>query len=481
MSDTARVVMVVGDVMLDRYFDGAVDRISPEAPVPVLRVQRRFNRPGGAANVAANLRSLGAEPRLVGLVGEDESAASLTAALNEAGVDSAWLARSASYPTTTKTRLLSGQFQIARFDDEASPNTGELVACEDAVLRAAAEADAMVISDYAKGVCHARVCRAAVETGQRRKIPVVVDPKDADFSKYAGATVITPNRKEAIAASERTIESPEQAIDAARELHKRYAFEWIVITLGEQGMVAVSASEAFAIPTHARRVFDVTGAGDTVVAGFGVCLARGMQMTDACRYANIAAGIQVSKVGTSQVDWSDVLHAESVSASRAFGKILDLDVLLAAVRAARAEGKKVGFTNGCFDILHHGHIALLEAAAKECDELIVAVNSDASVTRLKGAPRPFVPASYRKTVLAALESVAYVTEFDADTPLDLIKAIRPDVLIKGADYKPGDVVGGDVVVAAGGRVATPLFVPEVSTTNIVDRILSSAAPRAPRP
>jgi D-beta-D-heptose 7-phosphate kinase/D-beta-D-heptose 1-phosphate adenosyltransferase len=481
MTDTSKVVTVVGDVMLDRYFDGSVDRISPEAPVPVLRVKRRFHRPGGAANVAANLRSLGAIPRLVGLVGIDETASALAEALGEASVETNWLARSASFQTTAKTRLLSGQFQIARFDDEVAPSAADVDLCEAAVRAAAAESDAIIISDYAKGVCHERVCRAAIEVGRRRAIPVVVDPKDADFSKYSGATVITPNRKEAVAASGTPITSPEQAIDAARVLHRRYSFAWIVVTLGEQGMVAVSDSEAFAIPTHAKRVFDVTGAGDTVVAALGVCLARGMQMTDACRYANIAAGIQVSQVGTSQVHWSDVLHAESVSASRAFGKILDLDPLLAAVRAARAEGKKVGFTNGCFDILHHGHVALLEAAAKECDELIVAVNSDASVTRLKGAPRPFVPASYRKAVLAALESVAYVTEFDADTPLDLIKAIRPDVLIKGADYKPADVVGGDIVEAAGGRVATPLFVPEVSTTNIVDRILSSVAPRAPRP
>jgi D-beta-D-heptose 7-phosphate kinase/D-beta-D-heptose 1-phosphate adenosyltransferase len=481
MSEPHKVVMVVGDVMLDRYFDGAVDRISPEAPVPVLRVKRRFHRPGGAANVAANLRSLGAEPRLVGLVGTDESAATLAVTLTEAGVEPSWLARSSSFETTTKTRLLSGQYQIARYDDEVTPSAADVDACEAAVTAASVATDAIIISDYAKGVCHARICCAAVAIGGSRGIPVVVDPKDADFSKYSGATVITPNRKEAIAASGLPIESPEQAIEAARALHARYSFGWIVITLGEQGMVAVSASDAFAIPTHAKRVFDVTGAGDTVVAALGVCLARGMQMTDACRYANIAAGIQVSQVGTSQVHWNDVLHAESASAAKAFGKILELDPLLAAVRAARAEGKKIGFTNGCFDILHHGHVALLEAAAKECDELIVAVNSDASVTRLKGPPRPFVPASYRKAVLAALESVAYVTEFDADTPLDLIKAIRPDVLIKGADYKPGDVVGGDVVEAAGGRVATPLFVPDVSTTNIVDRILSSAAPRAPRP
>jgi len=481
MTDSSKVVAILGDVMLDRYLDGSVDRISPEAPVPVLRVNRRFQRPGGAANVAANIRSLGGVPRLVGLVGADDSATSLAAALEESGVTADWLVRSPTYPTTTKTRLLASQFQIARFDEEAMPGGPDTAACAEAVAAAAAGALAIVVSDYAKGVCSSAVCRKAIEVGRARGLPVVIDPKDADFTKYSGATVITPNRKEAAAACRIAIDSPEQAIEAARELRERHAFEWVVVTLGEQGMVAVSATDALAIPTHAKRVFDVTGAGDTVVAALALCLARGMQMADACRYANIAAGVQVSRIGASQVSWSDVLHAESASTARAFGKIREPEDLLASVQAARAEGRRIGFTNGCFDILHHGHVALLDAAARECDDLIVAVNSDASVTRLKGPPRPFVPAAYRKSVLAALESVAYVVEFDTDTPLDLIAAIRPDVLIKGADYKPGEVVGADIVQAAGGRVVTPLFVPHVSTTNIVDRILSSAQPRVPKP
>lgn len=481
MSECRNVVAVVGDVMLDRYFQGTAERISPEAPVPVLKVVRRFQRPGGAGNVAANLHSLGGEPRLVGLVGLDESAAALSVALEESGVSTDLLVRSGSIPTTTKTRLVSGQFQIARFDEECLPGHAETRSCVEAVQRAVESANAVVVSDYAKGVCHEKVCRAAIEGGSLRGVPVIVDPKDCDFTKYSGAAVITPNRKEAIAASGQPIDSPEQAIVAARQLHKRYSFGWVVITLGEQGMVAASKTDAFSMPTHAKRVFDVTGAGDTVVAALAVCLARGMKMSDACRYANIAAGIQVSRVGTSQVFWSEVLQAESAEASTSLNKVIDVDQLAAAVRAARVEGRSIGFTNGCFDILHHGHVALLQAAAAECDDLVVAVNSDASVTRLKGSPRPFVPATYRKAVLAALESVKYVVEFDSDTPIELIKAVRPDVLIKGADYEPENVVGRDIVEAGGGRVVTPLFIPDVSTTNIVERILTSARGRGLKP
>ncbi|NQW48388.1 MAG: D-glycero-beta-D-manno-heptose-7-phosphate kinase [Planctomycetes bacterium] len=477
----AASIAVFGDVMLDRYLVGSVERISPEAPVPVLHVASSFERPGGAANVAANIRSLGAVPRLVGVVGADVSAAQLAAVLAECDVATEWLRSTASASTTTKTRLLCGHQQIARFDVEDPPAAESLGHCKHFVETALVGSAAAVISDYAKGLCDRELCQSVIATARSRSIPVIVDPKGVDFSKYAGATVITPNRGEAVQASGLAIGSPEEGIRAGRELQREYGFEWVVVTLGEQGMVLVSESEAFHLPTRARTVFDVTGAGDTVVAALAAALARGMQMADACRFANLAAGIQVGRVGTARVYLHEVLAAEDEEATRALGKVLSREQLLAAVRHARGEGRSIGFTNGCFDILHHGHVALLAAAARECDVLVVAVNSDASVTRLKGTPRPFVPAVYRKAVLAAMESVAFVVEFEEDTPRDLIAALVPDVLVKGGDYSVADVVGADLVIAAGGRVVTPLFVPDVSTTNIVSRILSSARPEAVNP
>jgi len=474
-------VAVFGDVMLDRYLVGPVERISPEAPVPVLHVASSFERPGGAANVAANIRSLGAVPRLVGIVGTDEAGQQLSAVLTDCDVATEWLQCSAAIRTTTKTRLLSGHQQIARFDVEESPGAETLGLCKQSVEASLAESTAAVISDYAKGLCDPELCQAVIATARRRSIPVIVDPKGDDFAKYAGATVITPNRREAMQASGIAISTADDGIRAGRELQRRHGFEWVVVTLGEQGMVLVSDSETHHLPTRARTVFDVTGAGDTVVAALAAGLGRGMQMADACRFANLAAGIQVARVGTARVHLHEVLAAEDEEAARALGKVLSREQLVAAVRRARSEGRSIGFTNGCFDILHHGHVALLEAAARECDALVVAVNSDASVTRLKGPPRPFVPAVYRKAVLAALESVAFVVEFEEDTPRELIAAIAPDVLVKGGDYSVAEVVGADLVTAAGGRVVTPLFVPDVSTTNIVSRILSSAGPESVTP
>jgi D-beta-D-heptose 7-phosphate kinase/D-beta-D-heptose 1-phosphate adenosyltransferase len=480
-SATAAPIAVFGDVMLDRYLVGPVERISPEAPVPVLHVASWFERPGGAANVAANIRSLGGVPRLVGIVGADASGAQLAAVLAECDVATEWLRSAACASTTTKTRLLCGHQQIARFDVEEPPAAEPLGLCKRSVETTLAGSAAAVISDYAKGLCDSELCQSVIATARRRSIPVIVDPKGDDFAKYAGATVITPNRREAVQASGLAIGTPEDGIRAGAELQQRHGFEWVVVTLGEQGMVLVSESEATHLPTRARTVFDVTGAGDTVVAALAAALARGMQMADACRFANLAAGIQVGRVGTARVHLHEVLAAEDEEASRALGKVLSREQLLVAVRRARSEGRNIGFTNGCFDILHHGHVALLAAAARECDALVVAVNSDASVTRLKGPPRPFVPAVYRKAVLAALESVAYVVEFEEDTPRELIAAIAPDVLVKGGDYAAADVVGADLVIAAGGRVVTPLFIADVSTTNIVSRILSSARPESVTP
>jgi D-beta-D-heptose 7-phosphate kinase/D-beta-D-heptose 1-phosphate adenosyltransferase len=467
-------VLIVGDLMLDRYLDGPVERISPEAPVPVLHVRRTFERAGGAGNVAANVNAMGGSAILIGAVGRDPAADLLRKVLGEADVDTATVVDTPTIPTTTKTRLLAGHSQIARFDEESPLNDA---AARDAILERVAahlpKARVAILSDYAKGVCDTAVCRAVIEGAARAGIPTIVDPKGADFSRYCNASVITPNRSEAMAVCGFPIRDSDDAIRAAESIRGRFSIAAVVVTLGEQGMVVVSDGRVAVIPTQAKGVFDVTGAGDTAVAMLAVALAEGMPLEDACVLANAAAGIQVSRIGAARITRSEVMAAIDAQSILAQGKVLGLEALQIAVRQARVEGKKIGFTNGCFDILHHGHVALLEAAARECDLLVVGVNSDASVTRLKGAPRPYVPSAARQAVLAALSSVAWVCQFDGDTPLELIRALEPDVLIKGADYKAADVVGGDLVLARGGRVVTPLFVANVSTTNIVDSILAS--------
>lgn len=467
-------VVIVGDLMLDRYLDGPVERISPEAPVPVLHVRRTFERAGGAGNVAANVNAMGGRAVLIGAVGRDPAADLLRRVLGEADVDIATVVDTPTIPTTTKTRLLAGHSQIARFDEESPLDDA---AAREAILEHVAahlpRARVAILSDYAKGVCDTVVCRTVIETALRAGIPTIVDPKGADFSRYCNASVITPNRSEAAAVCGFPIRDSDDAIRAAESIRARFSIAAVVVTLGEQGMVVVSSGRVAVIPTQAKGVFDVTGAGDTAVAMLAVALAEGMPLEDACVLANAAAGIQVSRIGAARISRSEVVAAIDTQSTIAQGKVLTLEALQVAVRQAQREGKQIGFTNGCFDILHHGHVALLEAAARECDLLVVGVNSDASVTRLKGPPRPYVPSPARQAVLAALSSVAWVCEFDADTPLEIIQALEPDVLIKGADYKAADVVGGDLVLARGGRVVTPLFVANVSTTNIVDSILAS--------
>jgi len=468
---TSPKIVVIGDVMLDRYFDGTVDRISPEAPVPVLHVKRSFNRPGGAANVAVNVAAMGGTTALVGAIGNDPAGRQLREVLEADGVACDTVLAVGSMPTTVKTRLLAGHNQIARFDEEAFLDDAAVRAAFVSRITAAMEsAQLVLISDYVKGVCDETVCRAAIEAARARGIPVVVDSKSHDYTKFHGASVITPNRNEATVAAGFPIRKPEDGIRAAGIIRDRFGIGAVVVTLGEQGMVFVAGTESDVIPTQARQVYDVTGAGDSVVAALSVALGRGMSIRRACLLANAAAGLQVARVGTSRITWSEMLAALDAHPPAAHGKVVTRTELRDAIQRARAEGKRIGFTNGCFDILHRGHVALLEAAAKECDLLVVGVNADASVTRLKGAPRPFVPSAERQAVLAGLSSVGLVCEFGEDTPLELIRVVEPDVLVKGGDYQHEQIVGADVVLARGGRVVTPLFVPDASTTNIVERI-----------
>ena len=476
-------ILVVGDLMLDRYFAGSVDRISPEAPVPILLVRQAFNRAGGAANVAVNVAAMGGETTLVGAIGADEAGRLLRAVLEADGVPCGSLVTARSVPTTVKTRLLAGHNQIARFDEEGFlDDAGVRAALVERIRAAAATADLVLVSDYCKGAGDEAVARAAIDAARARGVPVIVDSKSHDYARFRGATVITPNRNEATAAAGFPIRTPDDGIRAAGIIRERYGIEIVVVTLGEQGMVFVAGDESAVIPTQARQVYDVTGAGDSVVAALSVALGRGMPIREACLLANAAAGLQVARVGTSRITWAEMAAAVEPQAPTSAAKIVSRAELRRVVQAARAEGKRIGFTNGCFDILHRGHVALLEAAARECDLLVVGVNSDASVARLKGATRPLVPAAERQAVLAGLAAVSLVCEFPEDTPLELIQAVEPDVLVKGGDYALDEVVGADVVLARGGRVVTPLFVPGVSTTALVERVraLPDAAPPAAR-
>lgn len=466
-------ILVVGDVMLDRYLEGVVERMSPEAPVPVVRLLRTFERPGGAANTAVNIAALGGRPVLLGAIGKDSAADTLRALVKAGGVSGESLLAVDGLPTTLKTRLIAGHQQIARFDEERPLDDSHVrkTLCrwiEDLLPKARWA----VISDYGKGICDTAVCRMVIDDGRRQGTKVIVDPKGSDFTKYAGAAVITPNQAEAAAVVGFAIRDADDGVRAARQIRDAFGIEAVIVTLGDRGLVVVSADGTAVIPTRARRVFDVTGAGDTVVAMLSVALAEGMSLEEACHLANAAAGLQVSCIGATTVSRQEVLLSMERPPAAA-NKIVALERLAAVVRHARAEGKRIGFTNGCFDILHHGHVAVLEAAAAECDMLVVGVNSDASIKRLKGHSRPVVPAEARRAVLSALASVSWVCEFDDDTPLELIRAIEPDVLVKGGDYSAETIVGADLVLARGGRVMTVPLVPHASTTRLVDRVLSA--------
>ena len=472
-----RSVLVVGDVMLDRSLEGTVARISPEAPVPVLSVARTVERTGGAGNVCTAATAAGGAVTLVGCVGDDASGRSVRRLLDEQGVSCEHLLEIVGHPTTLKTRLLAGHQQIARYDVERIGIPQSMAnRIRDAAVGATAKAAAIIVSDYAKGVCDPDTCAAVVAAGTRRGIPVIVDPKSSDFTRYAGATVITPNRSEAAAVAGRPIDGIESAIAAGRVIVQTYGIEAAVVTLGEQGMVAVSACGQTVLPARSREVFDVTGAGDTVVAVLAVALASGVDLFTACDLANTAAGIKVGRPGTATVTRDEILQAMRLT--RPVGcreKIVTPETLMAELAFHRRLGRTIGFTNGCFDLLHHGHVALLEAAARECDLLVVGLNADASVRRLKGPSRPIVPESQRAAVLAGLGSVAYVVLFSEDTPVGLIEAVAPDVLVKGGDYTKESIVGAGSVIARGGRVISGVFVEGASTTDLVGRIRAPAA------
>ncbi len=460
-------VLVVGDVMLDRYWTGSTQRISPEAPVPVVRVRNDANRPGGAANVALNIASLGARVRLIGVVGRDADAQTLAERMAAQGVDADWI-ESPTLPTIAKLRVLSRNQQLLRLDFEESFAAADafdrdrLKACFEAAL---ADCDVVICSDYGKGTLAnvGTLIRAARAAGK----PVLVDPKGSDYAPYMGATLLTPNVPELEAVAGAASDDAD-LLSKGESLRGRLGLDALLVTRSEKGMSLLrNGQPALHLPAAAREVFDVTGAGDTVIATLAASLAAGADLAAACAIANLAAGIVVGKLGTATVS-SDELSA-ALGPVHGDSAVLDEAALLARVVAARARGQRIVMTNGCFDLLHVGHVRYLEASRALGDLLIVAVNDDDSVRRLKGPTRPVNTCADRMRVLAGLRSVDAVVPFVEDTPARLIAAVLPDVLVKGGDYTPEQIAGHDVVTANGGQVIVLDFHAGYSTTGMLAR------------
>jgi len=459
-------VLVVGDLMLDRYWHGAASRISPEAPVPVVNVGQSEDRIGGAGNVALNIASLGAGASLVGIVGLDDAADSLKARLVSAGILCDFQV-SESKPTITKLRVISRHQQLLRLDFE------EIFLEEDcALLPKKAEqlllnVGALVLSDYAKGTLSDP--QPLIKLARQQSVPVLVDPKGTDFERYRGATVLTPNLAE-FEAVVGVCPNEQAIVEKGVELLKRLDIDALLITRSEQGMTLLRKdTQALHLPARAREVFDVTGAGDTVISVLATALAAGENLPEAVAMANIAAGIVVGKLGTAIVSMPELRRAISQEQGSERG-VVNEEQLLVDVDDARAHGEKIVFTNGCFDILHAGHVGYLEQARKQGDRLVLAINSDASVTRLKGEGRPINPVERRMAVLAGLEAVDWVVSFEDDTPERLLELIKPDILVKGGDYTRKEVVGWEIVEGYGGEIEVLDFLDDCSTTAIVEKI-----------
>jgi D-beta-D-heptose 7-phosphate kinase / D-beta-D-heptose 1-phosphate adenosyltransferase len=469
-----RSVLVLGDVMLDRYVLGDVRRISPEAPIPVLRARGRRRMAGGAGNVALNVASMGARAILIGLAGDDEAGAELAGLLAQAAGVRARLVTAAGRLTTVKTRFMSGAHQLLRLDEEApeAPTPAQEQALLAAFTEALPSADAVILSDYAKGVLTDTVLGGAIAAARAAGKKVIADPKRPDFSAYRHVSVLTPNESEARHATGLPLLDDEAAATTALQVLDISGADAVLVTRSERGVTLVRPGcPALHLPTRAREVADVSGAGDTLVAAFAIMLACGAGLPEAASMANIAAGISVGKQGTATVS-----HGELATALRERDvlalddKVADREAALARVAAWRQAGLRVGFTNGCFDLIHPGHVRLLEQARAACDRLVVALNTDASVRRLKGPGRPVQNETARATVMASMAACDMVTLFDEDTPAELIRAILPDVLVKGADYTVDQVVGADIVRANGGKVLLVGLQPGHSTTATIRRI-----------
>ena len=467
-------VLVVGDLILDRFVNGVIERISPEAPIPVLHGRGETMALGGAGNVVSNIVSLGGKAICISAVGDDAAGANIVHMLGDCGIHGDGVARTAGRMTSSKTRFSALNQQVLRFDEEEvrALQGAERAALLERFRTALASADIVILSDYGKGVLLDGVAAELISICRQAGKLVLADPKGRDYARYAGATAVTPNRKELGEAVGRAVFTDAEVEAAARELIGLHGLDFVVATRSEKGMSVIDATGAHHISTQAREVFDVSGAGDTVIASFALSLAAGCDRAAAAAIANAAAGVVVGKRGTASLSADELSGAllRSQSAIAHKDAILDADAARRMVAAWRREGLSVGFTNGCFDILHAGHVSLLHAARAQCDRLVLGLNSDASVRRLKGEGRPVNDQHDRACVLAALASIDAVVVFEEDTPLNLIEALKPDILVKGADYTVEQVVGADVVQAYGGRVVLVDLVAGKSTTGTIGKL-----------
>ncbi|MBF4282877.1 bifunctional D-glycero-beta-D-manno-heptose-7-phosphate kinase/D-glycero-beta-D-manno-heptose 1-phosphate adenylyltransferase HldE [Vibrio anguillarum] len=459
-------VLIIGDVMLDRYWYGPTGRISPEAPVPVVKVENSEERPGGAANVAMNIASLGGHAHIVGLTGVDEPANVLTETLTALKVSCDFVALP-NYPTITKLRVLSRGQQLIRldFEDKFENTDPELILSR--MELALPKVKAVILSDYAKGALEH--VQQLIQKARAANVPVFIDPKGADFERYRGATLLTPNMSEFEQVVGK-VKTEQELVEKGFALIEQFDLGALLVTRSEHGMTLLQRNQKpFHLPTLAKEVYDVTGAGDTVISVLAASVAAGKPLDEACALANAAAGVVVGKLGTSTVSTIELAEAVHGSKDTDYGVISE-QALIDAVKVAQAQGEKVVMTNGCFDILHAGHVSYLNHAAKLGDRLIVAVNTDESVKRLKGPGRPVNTTDRRMAVLAALGAVDWVVPFSEDTPQRLIAAVLPKLLVKGGDYKPEDIAGGEEVIAAGGEVKVLNFEDGCSTTEIIEAI-----------
>lgn len=478
--------LVVGDLMLDEYLWGSADRISPEAPVPVVDIRRQDLRLGGAGNVLNNLATLGCRVQVVSVLGEDVDGLTLRKKLDERGLSIEGVHSQPGRITSRKTRVLASNQQMVRIDRESKEPISE--AMERRILEYVGayigEVDVVFLSDYQKGVLTEKVLQGVISRARTAGIPVVVDPKGSDYRKYRGATLLTPNRKEAQLATGIAIDDEASLCRAGRALQQDLDLQALVLTRSEEGMsLFLHDGQHVHLPTQAREVYDVSGAGDTVLSVIGLGLACGFSLEESAALSNIASGVVVGKVGTSTVSPREILEAVGRPGPGEDSKVKDRHSLAGILEAERQEGKTIVFTNGCFDLLHVGHVKYLQKARQQGDLLVLGLNTDASIQRLKGPLRPLVGENERACVMAALQCVDYVVLFDEDTPLELITLLRPQILVKGADYAPENVVGREVVESYGGRLELIEFVEGKSTTNIVEKILLShtQAPSSEQP
>jgi D-beta-D-heptose 7-phosphate kinase / D-beta-D-heptose 1-phosphate adenosyltransferase len=465
-----KTCLVIGDLMLDQYIFGDVDRISPEAPVPVIKKNKHHNRIGGAGNVALNLLGLGIKPLLVGNIGNDANGQILSNLIKKHNLSIKGLIKEKG-PTTTKTRVMADHHQIARIDEEQisyGPNEANI---KKIIKYINSNLSCIVISDYNKGFLSTSFLKKIIQQANRKKIPVLIDPKGKDVAKYGGATLITPNKKEAMELTGLTNFDNDLVNTALKKISKNYKIKSIVMTQGEDGIRHITQKKINTYPAAiSKQIYDVSGAGDTVIATLATCIMEKLDLSDCFKLANLAAGIVISKLGTVPINGGELLDELESNFNGQKNKIFSLNELLPKITDLTAKGQTIGFTNGCFDILHSGHVTYLEKAKSQVDYLILGLNSDSSVKTIKGKNRPIIGQTDRARVLCALESIDAVIIFNESTPIKLIEAIQPDVLIKGNDYTPKSVVGAKEIKKWKGKLYLVPLLEGKSSSKIIKKM-----------